>query len=39
MDYQLCTAELRQYIVEAKIDRDNMWGLHAPVLIEYEFDL
>lgn len=39
LDYQLCTPELKQYIVDAKIDRDNMWGLHAPVIIEYEFDL
>ncbi len=37
-DYQFCTPEIRQFIVDAKVDRDAMWGLHAPTIIEYEFD-
>ena len=42
-DYQICTAELRQYIVDAKIDRDTIWGsddsgVHAATIIEYELD-
>lgn len=39
LDYQLCTQELRQFVVGAKIHREHMWGLHAPVSIEYEIDL
>lgn len=39
LDYQICTAELRQYIVDAKVDRDNIWGGQcAATIIEYEFD-
>jgi exodeoxyribonuclease-3 len=38
IDYQICTPNLRQYVVEAKILRDVDFGDHAPVLVEYEFD-
>jgi exodeoxyribonuclease-3 len=39
LDYQICTAELRQYIVDAKVLSDRIWGgQHAATLIEYEFD-
>ena len=38
VDYQICTPELRQFVVDAKIDRNNRWGLHAPTIIEYELD-
>lgn len=39
LDYQICTPELRQYVVEAKVLRDRLWGgHHAGTIIEYEFD-
>lgn len=39
MDYQLCSPELRQFVVEAKVDRENRFGgLHAPVIVEYELE-
>ncbi|MFT6152690.1 MAG: exodeoxyribonuclease-3 [Bermanella sp.] len=39
LDYQICTAELRQYIVDAKVLTDRIWGgQYAATLIEYEFD-
>ena len=38
VDYQICTPEIRQYIVEARVMRHQTFSLHAPVLIEYEFD-
>ena len=38
IDYQICTPNLRQYIVEAKVLRDTDFGNHAPVLVEYEFE-
>ena len=38
IDYQICTPNLRQYVVEAKILRNADFGDHAPVLVEYEFD-
>jgi exodeoxyribonuclease-3 len=38
IDYQLCTPNLRQYIVDAKIDRSCLFGAHAPVVIEYEIE-
>lgn len=37
-DMQLCTPDLRQYVVEAKIEKQPQFGLHAGVLIEYEMD-
>jgi exodeoxyribonuclease-3 len=39
LDYQICTAELRQYVVDAKVDRENIWGgKYAATVIEYELD-
>lgn len=39
LDYQICTPELRQYIVDAKVLRDRLWGgQYAGTMIEYEFD-
>jgi exodeoxyribonuclease-3 len=41
MDYQICTPELRQYVVDAKIDRSQLFGsstISAATIIEYEFE-
>ena len=41
LDYQICTPELRQYVVDAKVDREQMFGgneQYAATIIEYEFD-
>ena len=38
LDYQLCTPNLKQFVVDAKIDREHMFSLHAPVIIEYEIE-
>ena len=43
LDYQICTPELRQYVVDAKIDRKRFFGASdgpqfAATIIEYEFD-
>ncbi|UTW47914.1 exodeoxyribonuclease III [Bacterioplanoides sp. SCSIO 12839] len=37
-DMQICTPNIRQYVVEAKIDNNLNFGDHAAVMIEYEFD-
>ena len=37
-DIQLCTPGLRQYVVEARIEKVPQFGLHAAVMIEYELD-
>lgn len=37
-DYQICTPNLRQFVVEAKIDANLQFGDHAAVMVEYEFD-
>ncbi len=37
-DYQICTPNVRQFVVEANIERVPQFGIHAAVLIEYEFD-
>ncbi|MDF1762467.1 MAG: exodeoxyribonuclease III [Oleibacter sp.] len=37
-DMQICTPELRQYVVEAKIEKNLDFGLHAGVLVEYELE-
>lgn len=37
-DMQICTPDLRQYVVEAKIEKAPQFGLHAAVLIEYELE-
>lgn len=37
-DLQICTPNIRQYVVEANIERVPQFGIHAAVLIEYEFD-
>ncbi|GGY57049.1 catabolite repression control protein [Bacterioplanes sanyensis] len=37
-DYQICTPNLRQYVVDAKIDTNLQFGDHAAVMVEYEFD-
>ena len=36
LDYQICTPELRQYIVDAKVFRDPICGQHGATMIEYE---
>jgi len=39
LDYQICTPELRQYVVDAKVDRDTIWGgQYGATIIEYELD-
>lgn len=37
-DYQICTPDLRQFVVESKIMKNQIFSNHAPVLVEYEFD-
>jgi len=37
-DYQICTPNVRQFVVEANIERAPQFGIHGAVLIEYEFD-
>jgi exodeoxyribonuclease-3 len=37
-DYQVCTPNVRQFVVEANIERVPQFGIHGAVLIEYEFD-
>jgi exodeoxyribonuclease-3 len=37
-DYQICTPNVRQFVVEANIERVPQFGIHGAVLIEYEFD-
>ena len=37
-DYQICTPNVRQYVVDAKLDTQLHFGDHAGVIIEYEFD-
>ena len=37
-DLQICTPGLRQYVVEARIEKVPQFGLHAAVMIEYELD-
>lgn len=37
-DFQICTPNIRQFVVEANIERVPQFGDHAAVLIEYEFD-
>jgi exodeoxyribonuclease-3 len=37
-DYQLCTPGLKGFIVDAKVLTDFRFGLHSPVLIEYEVE-
>ncbi|MFY9180364.1 MAG: exodeoxyribonuclease III [Venatoribacter sp.] len=37
-DLQICTPNLRQYVVEAKLDTNLRFGDHAAVMIEYELD-
>lgn len=37
-DMQICTPEIRQYVVEARIENNLKFGQHAAVMIEYEFD-
>ncbi|ASP37707.1 exonuclease III [Bacterioplanes sanyensis] len=37
-DYQICTPNVRQYVVDAKIDTNLQFGDHAAVMVEYEFD-
>lgn len=37
-DYQICTPNIRQYVVDAKLDTNLRFGDHAGVIIEYEFD-
>lgn len=38
MDYQICTPNVRQYVVDAKLDTSLRFGDHAGVVIEYEFE-
>lgn len=38
IDYQICTPGVRQYVVEARIEKAPQFGRHAAVMIEYEFD-
>ncbi len=39
LDYQICTPELRQYVVDAKVDRETIWGgQYGATIIEYELD-
>ncbi|WP_028292317.1 exodeoxyribonuclease III [Oceanobacter kriegii] len=37
-DYQICSPNIRQYVVDAKIDTNLQFGDHAAVMVEYEFD-
>lgn len=37
-DMQICTPNIRQYVVEAKLDASLRFGDHAAVIIEYEFE-
>lgn len=37
-DYQICTPNIRQFVVDAKLDASLRFGDHAAVMIEYEFD-
>mgnify|MGYP003625412532 CR=1 FL=1 len=37
-DMQICTPNVRQFVVEARIEKNLNFGQHAAVLIEYEFD-
>ena len=37
-DYQLCTPNIRQYVVEARIAKCSQFGDHAAVMVEYELE-
>lgn len=39
LDYQITTANLRQSIKSAYIDRDQRFSEHAPLIVDYDVDL
>jgi exodeoxyribonuclease-3 len=39
LDYQITTANLRKYVKQARIYREQRFSEHAPLIIDYELEL